>query len=522
MAYHLTGRDEYAEAARRDMVAAAGFRNWNPSHFLDVGEMTAALGLGYDWLYHWLDQEDRDAIRKAIVEKGLEAVRPGMWWLEADNNWNQVCNGGLAIGALAVREHEPEAARRTLERTLRLLPRSMEAYQPDGAYPEGPGYWKYGTAYNVLFIEALRSALGTDAGLLERFPGFLKSGVYARHALGPSGVLFNYSDCGRDVQDSPNAPLFWFARELERPGLLDYQHDVLPAFLEREQRPTTRKRRFLPFALLWAPMQEPGHGKRPLSWQGAGPTPVAFHRTSWDDPEAVYVGIKGGRPAENHGHMDIGTFVIDADGVRWAEDLGKESYGAMEKHGVRIWDRSQKGGRWKVFRHNNRSHNTLVVDGKLQRVAAVSPIVRGSLQGPERFTIVDMGPAYKGLLAAARRGIKLEQSGRVTVQDEIAADDACTVRWAMATRARVEVLEPHRARLTRGEREMYLVLDGPDSAAWQQYPAEPNYDFARSNEGITMIGFTVEVPAGERLAWRVIACREESAALPERAPLEDW
>jgi hypothetical protein len=33
------------------MLAAAAFSDWNPSHFLDVAEMTAALAIGYDWLY---------------------------------------------------------------------------------------------------------------------------------------------------------------------------------------------------------------------------------------------------------------------------------------------------------------------------------------------------------------------------------------------------------------------------------------------------------------------------------------
>src|SRR5262245_52873054 len=36
MAYRLTGEARFAERARRDMLQAAGFPDWNPSHFLDV------------------------------------------------------------------------------------------------------------------------------------------------------------------------------------------------------------------------------------------------------------------------------------------------------------------------------------------------------------------------------------------------------------------------------------------------------------------------------------------------------
>ena len=48
---YLTTKDvNFAARAEREMVAAAEFENWNPSHFLDVTEMTTALALGYDWL----------------------------------------------------------------------------------------------------------------------------------------------------------------------------------------------------------------------------------------------------------------------------------------------------------------------------------------------------------------------------------------------------------------------------------------------------------------------------------------
>ena len=51
LGYHLTGDDQFKDRAEQEMLAAAAFPNWNPSHFLDVGEMTAALAIGYDWLY---------------------------------------------------------------------------------------------------------------------------------------------------------------------------------------------------------------------------------------------------------------------------------------------------------------------------------------------------------------------------------------------------------------------------------------------------------------------------------------
>jgi hypothetical protein len=70
--YRMTGDEKYAERAEKEMLAAAGFNDWNPAHFLDVGEMTMALAIGYDWLYHKLSPGSREIIREAILKKGLE------------------------------------------------------------------------------------------------------------------------------------------------------------------------------------------------------------------------------------------------------------------------------------------------------------------------------------------------------------------------------------------------------------------------------------------------------------------
>ncbi len=522
LAYHLTGNAKFARAARDTMLAAASFRNWNPGHFLDVGEMTAALGIGYDWLYHTLNEKDRETIRTAIVQQGLKTVRGNMWWLEADNNWCQVCNGGLAIGALAIRAHEPELAAQTLERTLRLIPNAMKVYEPDGAFPEGPGYWKYGTVYNILLIEALRSNLGTDAGLVERFPGFFKSGAYARHAIGPSHVQFNYSDCSRDIEDDPNVPLFWFARELNQPTLIDYDLGILPDFFRQDHLAASRKNRFFPMIFLWAPQSKDPVDPLPLSWQGGGPTPVGFHRSSWNDKQAVYVAIKGGSPSENHGHMDIGTFVIDAKGMRWAEDLGKESYTTMEQNGLNIWDRSQNSERWDVYRHSNQGHNTLVVDGKHQRVKAHCPILRGSISGSSRGTMIDMSPAYEGQLKEAFRGVRLNDSGLITIRDEIRTNDAVEIRWGMITQASVSLLSPTLARLHQEGNDMYVMLDGPKGVEWQEYSTKRNYEFNRSNEGTTMLGFTMQAPREGEFHWTITVHEEQPAEAPTSEPLSTW
>jgi hypothetical protein len=165
---------------------------------------------------------------------------------------------------------------------------------------------------------------------------------------------------------------------------------------------------------------------------GRGANPVAMFRTSWTDPDAVYLAIKGGSPGVNHGHMDIGSFVLDADGVRWALDLGPESYNKIESRGMNLWGRSQDSERWTIFRYNNYSHNTLVVDGQLQRVPGYAPIVRFSPGGADaQKVVIDMTSVYAGQLGSALRGAELLNNGQVLIQDEFCAVDgkrsACIV-----------------------------------------------------------------------------------------------
>ena len=185
------------------MLTAAAFPDWNPSHFLDVAEMTLALAVGYDWLFDALSAADRATIKGAILRHSLgfarEAYAPNgtkdkrLWFAMAHHNWNQVCNGGLLAGALALADEEPALARLIVEGAIKSLPRAMAAYAPDGAYPEGPGYWGYGTSYNVIAIALLESALGTDFGLTKA-EAFDRTALYRLHIQGTSGLAFNHAD----------------------------------------------------------------------------------------------------------------------------------------------------------------------------------------------------------------------------------------------------------------------------------------------------------------------------------------
>ena len=165
--YRMTSDERFKARAEKEMLAIAGFEDWNPSHFLDVAEMTLAMAIGYDWLYRDLPESSKSEIKEAIIKKGIDTSfsTDNNSWLSSGHNWNQVCNTGMAYGAIAVYEDIPEIAKVVVDRAISSIALPMKGYAPDGAYPEGFTYWSYGTSFNVLFLSAIEKLFHTDFGL---------------------------------------------------------------------------------------------------------------------------------------------------------------------------------------------------------------------------------------------------------------------------------------------------------------------------------------------------------------------
>ena len=397
----------------------------------------------------------------------------------------------------------------------------MKEYKPDGVYPEGPSYWQYGTSYNVLLIAALESALGTDFGVSES-PGFLESGAFPLLMTGPTGEHFNFSDCG--AHGGPFPAVYWFAQRTQDAGLAWYEQPWLEKVLRGE---TSANNRFLPLLLLWWNGESPQTPKQPLHWKGEGVNPLTVHRSSWTDPNAVFLATKAGTPGANHGHMDIGSFVLEADGVRWALDLGAQDYNGLETRGLGIWNRAQDSDRWRVYRYHNRSHNTLLVDDIGQVVQASAKITGFSDNPAFPHTIMDMSEIYGEQLAHAVRGFALLPDGRILIQDEIGTGEKATrVRWAMTTPAEITEVSPGSATLIQKEKSLYLETLSPADAAIEVFSTDPPNEWDAANTGTRQVGFYVELEPETSMTIAVVltpgSVVELVKELPEVRPLAAW
>lgn len=474
-----------------ELEAASRFPDWNPRHFLDTAEMSHAFAIALDWLYDAWSAEERQVLVDSIVKFGL---KPGMeayegksstgWWAESDHNWNQVCNGGLAIAALAVAEVEPELSAKILHEALRRLPKAMVHYGPDGAWNEGPGYWHYATRYNVYALAALETALGTDFGL-SGIDGFSEAGTFPIYMTGPTGKTFNFGDGGDGAIRAEE--MFWLARRFDRSEYAAYERS--------KARPTV-------LDLVWYDPADKGKPlpKLPLDRYFRSLEGAAL-RSSWEDPNALFVGFKAGDNKANHSNLDIGGFVFEALGERWVIDLGRDDYNLPG-----YFSSAADGKRWQYYRMRAEGHNTLLLGPGAppdQSPLAAARITRFEAGEGKASLSADLTPAYPGKAARVTRTLSLGRNGppadaRLDVTDEIETVEPMPVWWFAHTMAEVELQDQGRKAVLRlNGKEIEVRLNVPENARFEVMDARPlgsspDPEGQDPNEGIRKLAINLE------------------------------
>lgn len=501
MAYHLYGDRRFAARAEKEMLTAAAFPDWNPKHFLDTAEMTNALAIGYDWLYDELTPESRATIRNAIVklglEPGLKVYRNGEWWAKSHHNWNQVCNGGLTVGALAIADEEPGISAEIINYAKASIPLAMNTLAPDGGWPEGPGYWNYALRYTAYYHAALLTALGTDFGLKDT-PGYAETGLFRIHSIGPTKRAFNFADAGEGVGSA--AQMFFLGRLFEQ-----------PVYAQQERQLGTGADAF---ELVWyEPQTKAEIQPLPLDAFFRG-VDVVFLRSEWNNPDAVYVGFKGGDNAANHSNLDLGTFVIDALGQRWAVELGADDYNIPGYFGNK---------RWTYYRLRTEGQNTLVLNGDNQDPKAKAPIIKFESSPQRAFAVADLSAGYKKHAQRVCRGVALLDRKHVLIQDEIESDRPVDVAWGMHVACDAKA-DGRRVVLTQKGQTMHVQLIEPADATFMVTPVsiEPPQ---RPAKGISKLSIQMKTAAGSTGRIRVLITPDKDAiAAPKLMPetLEQW
>jgi hypothetical protein len=513
LAYRWTGRDIYADKAIENLLAACAFKDWNPSHYLDTAEMSHAVGVGYDWLFSYMDEPTRAKVKAGLIRNGLE---PGLrvygqkqhWFVRSEHNWNQVCNGGMIVGALAIAESDPEYARVIVPGAVASLPTALKSYAPDGAWGEGAGYWSYATRYTAYGLTALKTALGTDFGL-SGAEGLSQAGYAPIYLTGPTGMYLNYADVGQRSRRRAMPCMFWLAEAFKNPEYAWAEHKEIARDAASPQH-----------VVWYVPQSEGKAPARELDRRFRGNVELVLFRSAWDEADALFVGVKAGYNQVNHGHLDLGNFELDALGQRWVRDLGSDNYNLPG-----YWSKGKGGKRWSYYRLNSMSHNVCTLGGQDQDVFAKASFLKVRTGVDEPCAVVDLSEAYKEFAQRAVRGVAMVQKRRaVIVQDEFSIDKACDVAWGVTTDAEIAIGPKGTATLKIRDKRLIARILAPAGAKFTVGSAEQT-EPQKKNSGAKRL--VVELPKARgdiRIAVLFAPVWEDTGPVGSVAvkPLSKW
>jgi len=489
---YLLNRDQALLKRIDDEVkAVCAFSNWNPSHYLDVAEMSMAVAFALDWTAGDLPETTIDLAISALIEKGIKPSWPSNgktpWWSDGTNNWNQVCNGGMIAAAIAIAEKDPELATKTIHRALDGMPHALVEYGPDGVYPEGSTYWGYGTSFSVVTAAMLESAFSTDFGLAD-YPAFKASAIFRTLATAPSGRYYNYADCGDKRSENGDITLAWFAAKTGNSTFFEKERFRQPA------QDMGKLTRLAGAGMMWlAQYEEKAAETMPTAWKGEGSNPIVIFTGGKNDPHHYYFGGKGGRGMVNHGNMDGGSFIFELNDVRWVVDPGNQSYHALEKTGFNLWGNSQNAERWTLLTKNNYGHSTLTINNELHRTEGLVTLANfkdGAL--PE--ATFDMSPSLAGQVASASRRFVKDSPTSIVIEDSIVlSPETKMITWQLMTCADVKIFRGGAILKQDGKRLTLDNLSHPDINTSVVFLDPPPLKLDRRIRGLKRID--IRIPA---------------------------
>lgn len=521
--YRMTGEQVYLERAKLELLYLCGlsentYPDWHPSHLLDTAMTANGVAIAYDWLYDDLTPEEKAQVELAIYQNALveaqKQFESNHMFVTNTENWNYICNGGFITAALALAHNENAEynalAGEIMQRCYASIQYGLPQYAPEGASIEGISYWDYGTRYLVSLLASISSAT-TNNPFLDT-PGLNVTAEYPIYLSGKAGS-YNYSD--NDMVDAYGYLNMWFVHTYG-----DYSWNWYHKYyMEKGYDPTV-------YDLLYYYPAEYG-GDAPVNLDKFYTNQaVTTMRHDFTDPMSSFLGFKGGLNGAPHGDVDIGSFIYDIYGYRWAEDFGKDDYNLTG-----YWEIAPGGTRWNYYRKNAMGHNTLVFNptkGANQTVGAYAGKTEQVLNEENGgYTILDMTDAYQDNAVSVKRGFAYFDRTQVLIRDEFTLKAPGTAYWQMHTKATVEISEDGKtATLTQGDYSIQLKLVGENATDVLRFAAMEAttydgvvYEGLKSNEGYTKV--YVKAEGVQKAVFNVLITPVDMAD-PEVKALENW
>lgn len=416
--YRITGETKYAERAYEEMVAGANFPDWHPKHFLDTARMAQALSLGYDWLYDYMNEEQKSVVENGLVKLGmreyLRRYTMHEWWADDVANWSPICNSGAIMTAVALMDKYPEEAAQMLEVSVKGLENALYSFGPIGAYHESFGYWEETLTCIQLLMQTLETTFGNTFGLSTAM-GLDRTIDWAR-AMAYKDMNFSYADSGGVNVSLKILNAMWMGYYYNKPEYQALRFDAIEKGFTGELSNDL-------YDLMWYKpefLEKNDINSIELDSSYSG-IEIGSTRSSFAD-DALLLLYKGGTARnKGHEHMDSGTFSLFQDGICWANDFGYDNY-----NGKGYWEYTDKStpNRWGYYRTHTQGHNCIVInpdeDVNPQDWMAMSELIKFETKEKGSIGVVDLSEAYAHKASSYKRGYMLNDDRRsVTIRDEM-------------------------------------------------------------------------------------------------------
>jgi len=448
MAYQLTGDSVYLDGAKKWMLTACREPKWRNGKNLAAGECLFGVAIGYDWLYNYLSDEERNIVRdKLILQASLMKNGPPQHYYAWLGNHNIIEHSALAAAGLVLYDEVPKAIDWIRQGDL-ALSQTLKVYGDDGSTDEGHQYWVYSTEALLCYLEAARDLMGLnyyDNDWLENTADFA---VFCTTPdFNTKTCVMSYGDSAR--QYGPRNPVHILYRLAS-----EYNNGFAQRLAEEMMsRKIGKKGRKAWLNLLWY-----DETVKPVDLSGLGTfrhfDNIGFitTRSSWNE-DAVMIGFKCGPfhgqklqayyegQADNgwhyskiksggHCHPDINSFQVYAYGKWLAIDPGFEK------------------PKW------TKNHNTILVNGCGQlgegkkyfdretvfTARAKSTIIKAENNKAFDYIIGDAGniyPASTGLKKFYRHLLYIKPDV-ILVVDELEAEKPSEFEWRLHAEESVE------------------------------------------------------------------------------------
>ena len=449
-AYQMTGEQKYVDAAWRVISELASFPDWNPSHIIDPAEINAYVGLAYDWMFDAWTDEQREFIYKTVKEKGLKDVYDahygrlggGPQWTDYSDkfvdwksNFNTLVNGGALCAATAFAEKDPDFCFDLISKCIRSFEFTMINFAPCGIWAEGMGYWDYANNALTKGLGAVYSATGQHYGLLDA-QGVEKTALFYR-SMDSYGGMNNFHDASEGRAQS--AFVGWYAKIFNQPELTLLKKKLIKKGLASPSL----------WDLVYYPTDFEGDENgldKDYYFEGLE---VVASRGSYLNEDEMYFSSHGGWVKSYHTQYDVGTFVFDMLGYRWASDIGREDYNV------------RRDGTATAYRDRAEAHNIMLFNPKKSFTEGQDNNGWGylnSYSSKDRgmFVSYDLTSCYRDVNKYIRGYYVGDDRRSLTIRDEFSAMGNIDAYWFLTTAADVEIVDNNTAVLTLGSKKMKL------------------------------------------------------------------